>query len=292
MTRRFVPGSLTVMAVVALALSVSGTAGASTAVPPVTSAADHPAPWGFYYSGNALAKADGKIAVMGSGDDSTSAQVAFALYDLDSRPAKAGGGCAYVAFQTLTPTGRWKDAYDARQCDGSLPRTHSFSVDGVKGMRVQVCQYGPSTGPVGHCGYARTLYDLGRLDSLDVGMENEAVRLINEARATMNCKPLTFDPRLRAAAVDHSTDMSLKNYFSHASPDDRGAADRITESGFAPVSAWGENIAKGVHTAADVVESWVNDPSDRANVMDCELTHIGVGYAPSGDYWTLLLARH
>ncbi|MFE3448007.1 CAP domain-containing protein [Nonomuraea sp. NPDC059194] len=296
MTMKFAPGLIAAAAMGALTLSVPGTAGASTAevsAPPVTSVADHPRPWGYYYSGNALAKARGKIAVRSyGGDDNTAAQVTFSLYDLDNRSATAGGSCAYVTFKALTSDTRWSDAYEARHCGGAVPRTLSFSVDGAKGLRVQVCQDGPARNGIGHCGYSETLFDLGRLDNRDVGMENEAIRLTNEARAAMGCKPATPDPRLRTAAVEHSADMSVRNYFSHASPDDRGAADRINASGFSPVSAWGENIAKGQTSAADVVKFWVNNPSDEANLMNCDLTHIGVGYAPSGDYWTLLLVRH
>src|SRR5437899_10189332 len=59
-------------------------------------------------------------------------------------------------------------------------------------------------------------------------------------------QPLAFDPRMVDAALGHSIDMNLRNYFGHDSPlpnpTDPGA--RLTASGF-PWTGWGESIAAG-----------------------------------------------
>ncbi|MGW4468111.1 CAP domain-containing protein [Nonomuraea sp. NPDC004354] len=123
-------------------------------------------------------------------------------------------------------------------------------------------------------------------------IEDEVVKLTNAERASGGCKPLTHDPQLRAAAEGHSADMAAKGYFSHTSPDGRGPGDRIKASGFSPVSAWGENIAMGQRTAADVVRGWMNSPGHRANIMNCNYTHIGVGHDAKGPHWTQVFARH
>ncbi|MEU7896046.1 CAP domain-containing protein [Nonomuraea sp. NPDC049152] len=123
-------------------------------------------------------------------------------------------------------------------------------------------------------------------------VEDEVVKLTNAERASGGCKPLTHDPQLRAAAEGHSADMAAKGYFDHTSPDGRNPGDRIKASGFSPVSAWGENIAKGQRTAADVVRGWMNSPGHRANIMNCNYTHIGVGHDSKGPHWTQVFARH
>lgn len=123
-------------------------------------------------------------------------------------------------------------------------------------------------------------------------VEEEVVKLTNEARATSGCKPLTHDPKLHAAAEGHSADMAAKGYFDHTSPDGRNPGDRIKASGFSPISAWGENIAKGQRTAADVVRGWLNSPGHKANIMNCNYTHIGVGHDARGPLWTQVFARH
>ncbi|WP_084960045.1 CAP domain-containing protein [Thermoactinospora rubra] len=123
-------------------------------------------------------------------------------------------------------------------------------------------------------------------------VEEEVVRLTNAARAQNGCGPLTHDPKLQAAAEGHSADMAAKGYFDHTSPDGRNPGDRIKAAGFSPISAWGENIAKGYGTAAAVVDGWLKSPGHRANILNCNFTHIGVGHVTSGPHWTQVFARH
>ncbi|NUR84764.1 MAG: CAP domain-containing protein [Nonomuraea sp.] len=124
------------------------------------------------------------------------------------------------------------------------------------------------------------------------GVEDEVVKLTNKARAGKGCDPLVHDPKLRAAAREHSQDMAAKGYFDHTSKNGDSPGDRIRAAGFAPVSTWGENIAMGQRTAADVVRGWLNSPGHRANIMNCAFTHIGVGYAKQGPIWTQVFATH
>ncbi|MEV0585612.1 CAP domain-containing protein [Nonomuraea sp. NPDC050310] len=124
-------------------------------------------------------------------------------------------------------------------------------------------------------------------------VEEEVVRLTNAARAGNGCKTaLTHDAKLHAAAVAHSADMAAANYFDHTSKDGRSPGDRIKAAGFSPISAWGENIAKGQATAAAVVDAWLKSPGHRANIMNCAYTHIGVGHIAKGPLWTQVFAKH
>ena len=47
-----------------------------------------------------------------------------------------------------------------------------------------------------------------------------------------------------------------------------------------------ENIAMGQKTAAEVVKGWMESPGHRANIMNGNFTHIGIGYDANGNYWT------
>ncbi|MBB5781647.1 CAP domain-containing protein [Nonomuraea jabiensis] len=88
--------------------------------------------------------------------------------------------------------------------------------------------------------------------------ENEVVRLTNAERTKGGCKPLTPDPQLRAAAFGHSDDM-----------------------------------AKGQPNPASVVQSWMNSPGHRNNIMNCAYTLIGVGMAENSGgtkHWTQVFA--
>jgi uncharacterized protein YkwD len=43
----------------------------------------------------------------------------------------------------------------------------------------------------------------------------DVVNLVNQERANEGCEPLTINGQLTAAAVGHSTDMALNDFFSH-----------------------------------------------------------------------------
>ncbi|NRQ38529.1 CAP domain-containing protein, partial [Nonomuraea sp. NN258] len=123
--------------------------------------------------------------------------------------------------------------------------------------------------------------------------ENEVVRLTNAERAKGGCRPLQHDPRLRAAAFGHSSDMARQNYFSHTSKDGRSFMDRIRAAGFTGGTGWAENIAMGQRTPASVVTSWMNSSGHRTNIMNCKYTLIGVGAAKNAQgqiYWTQVFA--
>jgi uncharacterized protein YkwD len=126
--------------------------------------------------------------------------------------------------------------------------------------------------------------------SVGTAVENEVVRLTNIERAKNGCGALKHDARLRAAAFGHSSDMSANNYFDHNSRDGRDFADRIRAAGFSFTAA-AENIAQGYPTAAAVVKGWMNSPGHQRNILNCAYTHIGVGYAANGSYWTQDFAR-
>lgn len=116
------------------------------------------------------------------------------------------------------------------------------------------------------------------------GPAARVVALTNEARARAGCDPLTIDARITAAARDHSADMAARGYFAHDSLDGRGFADRLRAAGYPDPGA--ENIAMGQRSADEVVAAWLDSPGHRRNIEDCSLRTIGVGYEPSGDYWT------
>lgn len=118
----------------------------------------------------------------------------------------------------------------------------------------------------------------------------QVVTLTNAERAKVGCGALTVDATLTSAAQAHSADMAAHNYFDHNSQDGRSPFDRITAAGYR-FSTAAENIAAGQRTPQDVMTSWMNSPGHKANILNCALHEIGVGYATSssstyGAYWT------
>ena len=120
------------------------------------------------------------------------------------------------------------------------------------------------------------------------GVLGEVVDRTNAERARHGLRALTVDQRLAAAAQDHSADMVRRAFFAHESPDGRQVWDRAVAAGYAYRKV-AENIAAGQRTAEEVVRGWMESPGHRANILDGDLTQIGVGRADGGSYgvyWT------
>ena len=119
------------------------------------------------------------------------------------------------------------------------------------------------------------------------GFEDEVLRLVNENRAKgWNCDaegmfpaagPLTMIPTLRCSARLHSKDMADRMFFAHNSPDGENPGTRMKEAGYVG-SGWGENIARGQRTPAEVVMGWMDSDGHCSNIMNASFNQIGVGY--------------
>jgi len=122
------------------------------------------------------------------------------------------------------------------------------------------------------------------------GVTTQVVTLTNAERAKAGCGPLAVNATLTAVAQAHSQDMATNNYFDHNSQDGRTPFDRMTAAGYRYSTA-AENIAAGQRTPQDVMTAWMNSAGHRANILNCALKQIGVGYATGsssqyGVYWT------
>ncbi len=132
------------------------------------------------------------------------------------------------------------------------------------------------------------------------GFEDQVLELTNQRRAAgATCDtdvfgpapPLEMDEVIRVAARLHSQDMATQDYFEHDSLDGRTFADRMRDAGFSGADPWGENIAAGQATPAEVVDGWMNSPGHCRNIMDPDYHVIGIGYAYDASstfehYWT------
>ncbi len=115
--------------------------------------------------------------------------------------------------------------------------------------------------------------------------EKQVVDLTNAERAKAGLKALQISNPLMNVAQAKSEDMAKNNYFSHTSPTYGSPFDQIKAAGISYRSA-GENIAQGQKTPEEVVQAWMNSEGHRANILNGNYTHIGVGYVANGNYWT------
>ena len=122
-------------------------------------------------------------------------------------------------------------------------------------------------------------------DTAQSSYTKEVIRLVNEIRAQNGLGTLKEDWQLSRVAQYKSQDMKDNGYFSHTSPTYGSPFDMMKSFGISYKSA-AENIAKGQSTPQQVVNAWMNSQGHRANILNKNYTHIGVGYVKSGNIWT------
>ncbi|MYT33647.1 CAP domain-containing protein [Streptomyces sp. MspMP-M5] len=119
----------------------------------------------------------------------------------------------------------------------------------------------------------------------EAAAEAEVVSLVNQARAEAGCAPVTAGDELTGLAERFSDDMARRGFFGHTDPDGHTPWDRARAQGIANLG--GENLARGQADAHSVMDSWMNSPGHRANILNCEYKSLGVGahFGPGGPWW-------
>jgi uncharacterized protein YkwD len=104
--------------------------------------------------------------------------------------------------------------------------------------------------------------------------ERELFDAANRERAAQGRVQLRWDDTLAKAAHEHALLMAQRNTLSHQFPGEPALQDRARATG-ARFTEIAENVAEG--PSADVIHSgWMHSPPHRANLLDPELTAIGI----------------
>ena len=93
---------------------------------------------------------------------------------------------------------------------------------------------------------------------------------------------LENDMRLVDLSRKKSKDMIDKNYFGHTSPTYGTPFDALKNNGITYRYA-GENLA-GAPTVERAHTGLMNSPGHRANILNPNFTHIGIGIVDGGPY--------
>lgn len=122
----------------------------------------------------------------------------------------------------------------------------------------------------------------------NTAFEAEIIRLVNQERARAGLAPLAVSGRLNQAAYLHTLDMTA---ISNRYGPDVGhqhtllgttrpqLSDRLDAAGYDTWTrffAFGENIAYGYSTPAEVMAAWMASPGHRTNILSPHFTEIGV----------------
>jgi uncharacterized protein YkwD len=101
---------------------------------------------------------------------------------------------------------------------------------------------------------------------------------VNEARVLTGLPALRWDTNLAAAARKHCSLLVQHEELSHQFPGEEGVKERARHAG-AEFSVVAENVA--VAGSPDEIHyEWMHSPPHRANILDAELTAIGIAEMP------------
>lgn len=121
-------------------------------------------------------------------------------------------------------------------------------------------------------------------------VRDEMLARVNAVRKKAGLKALRLNPLLHKAAQGHAENMLARGYFAHESPSGTTVRERSRNAGY-DWAAIGENIAFGQTSVEEVVETWMDSPGHRKNILSRSFTEMGVGLAlgrgPDGKHQVL-----
>ena len=120
--------------------------------------------------------------------------------------------------------------------------------------------------------------------------EAEMLQHINNLRQENGLAPLTLSQPLGVAAKLKASDMAVRDYVAHNSPEGQTPRQLLSSVGYTYNTATGENIAAGNEGAGATFEQWLNSPGHLAIMLGEQFTAIGIGRAYNADsayewYW-------
>jgi|GEM_PF-4694587 len=130
--------------------------------------------------------------------------------------------------------------------------------------------------------------------------EADVLAQVNAIRKRFKLTPLRCHPILLRYARQWSQKMCKHRFFSH---DDPAGQDnfsprmarislQIAQQGLESFGS-AENIFSGSPSATDAVNSWMNSPGHRQNILTPSMTHLGTGYIPcqGRHFWTQIFMQ-
>jgi len=125
-------------------------------------------------------------------------------------------------------------------------------------------------------------------DSIDIpSLEKQIHEQINQIRQSNGLNSLVFDSKVASIARTHSQDMIDNNYFDHTAPNGVTTQNRFFDAHY-PCFPIGENIEEinlenQDILSTDIVNTWMNSPEHKTNILESIYSSEGIGISISGD---------
>ena len=114
--------------------------------------------------------------------------------------------------------------------------------------------------------------------------------IISAFRREHGLGPVTVDPELNRFAQAHARNMAAYNMMGH---DVGGSFSERRRTLRARIVV--ENVGAAYNNVSEAFASWRDSPSHRANMLDPDMTRMGIGAVPTSDgfyksFWALVMA--
>lgn len=96
--------------------------------------------------------------------------------------------------------------------------------------------------------------------------EKLVFKLVNDQREKIGLSSLVWDEKLVQSASSKADDMCEKQYWEHTSPDGKEPWSFIRI--FTDYGTAGENLGRDFTNAGELVQSWMNSPSHKENIIN------------------------
>lgn len=119
------------------------------------------------------------------------------------------------------------------------------------------------------------------------------LKMVNEERAKQGLKPLKLDSTLSKATQKRAKEMPKK--FEHTRPDGSSFESVFKEVNYTNFNTAAENISAGSNEVQDTVKRWMDSPGHRANILNKNMTKVGMAYyeSPNSEYehyWVMIFS--
>jgi len=108
-------------------------------------------------------------------------------------------------------------------------------------------------------------------------IESRIFELTNIERINYGLPALVWNDDVAKAARLHSQDLAENNMTGHIGSDGSTVGDRLTNVGVS-FTGWSENVAFGSANPEALVQALMESPGHRANILNSNRTHLGVGF--------------
>jgi uncharacterized protein YkwD len=122
--------------------------------------------------------------------------------------------------------------------------------------------------------------------SVEPGLENDMLAMINSERIKAGLSALVADGLLTQTARKHSADMFTRGYFSHNTPEGLTPFNRLHAAKINYLYA-GENLAFA-STLLKAHEGLMHSPDHRANILNRKYHKVGIGILENQEYGLLI----